>query len=236
MVPPPEVELYHQAQRSASRQFLPNAAHPQSFPPLSLTMDKDTALVTTTVPDYHDGLHEKTNKPANESGPYGSSDNRHFQVRLNISLDSSILTATLALYQYTCDQQFHVHTSSCMGGSWSHIPGCMAERRACGPSIRVYHCWHWRHTCRYVSSRNGLYVIESPLIVLLHVANNAIGILLSVRNTAGKGSDVRTACETYTDFVYQRLRSARFAPSAPKFWGFMQGMAAFNCILSKHQC
>lgn len=30
--------------------------------PKSNEMDKDAPLVTTTVPDYHDGLHEKTNK------------------------------------------------------------------------------------------------------------------------------------------------------------------------------
>jgi hypothetical protein len=53
---------------------------PGSLSHLQLTMDKDTALVSTTVPDYHDGLHEKSTKPANDGGPSGSSDRGVFQV------------------------------------------------------------------------------------------------------------------------------------------------------------
>ena len=46
----------------------------------SIDMDKDAALVTTTVPDYHDGLREKTDKPKDDTLPSGSSSSGGFQV------------------------------------------------------------------------------------------------------------------------------------------------------------
>jgi hypothetical protein len=50
-------------------------------------MDKDIALVTATVPDYHDGLREKkTEKSANGTGPSGYVNTRGFQVSSQCSL------------------------------------------------------------------------------------------------------------------------------------------------------
>jgi hypothetical protein len=43
-------------------------------------MDKDIALVSATDDDYHDGLREKANKPANESRPSGTATTQGFQV------------------------------------------------------------------------------------------------------------------------------------------------------------
>jgi hypothetical protein len=48
-------------------------------------MDKDTALVSASVAAYHDGLHEQSNEPANDSGPSGS-DRGVFQVIPNSQL------------------------------------------------------------------------------------------------------------------------------------------------------
>lgn len=48
--------------------------------PCSLDMDKDAALVTTTIPDYHDGLREKMDKPKDDTLPSGSSSGAGFQV------------------------------------------------------------------------------------------------------------------------------------------------------------
>jgi hypothetical protein len=46
-------------------------------------MDKDAALVTTNVPDYHDGLHEKTNKSKHDTHSSGSANGGGFQRYIN---------------------------------------------------------------------------------------------------------------------------------------------------------
>lgn len=56
--------------------------------PYPLDMDKDAALITTTVPDYHDGLREKMDKPKDDTLPSGSSSGGGFQVTFtNLSLE-----------------------------------------------------------------------------------------------------------------------------------------------------
>jgi len=54
--------------------------------PRSIDMDKDEALVTTTVPDYHDGLREKTERRKDDTLPSGSSSSGGFQVSPTDSL------------------------------------------------------------------------------------------------------------------------------------------------------
>ncbi|KAI4952851.1 hypothetical protein J4E86_006387 [Alternaria arbusti] len=51
--------------------------------PRSIDMDKDETLVTTTVPDYHDGLREKTERRKDETLPSGSSSSGGFQRYIN---------------------------------------------------------------------------------------------------------------------------------------------------------
>jgi hypothetical protein len=90
-------------------------------------MDKDAALVTTTVPDYHDGLHEKMNKSEHDTLPSGSSSSGGFQVSLTvILLDIGRLTVIPALHKPTRYQQLWFHTPSGMGGCWPLVPTCMA--------------------------------------------------------------------------------------------------------------
>lgn len=56
--------------------------------PKSNKMDKDAPLVTATVPDYHNGLHEKTNKSKSGALSPGSSSGGGFQVYpLSVTLE-----------------------------------------------------------------------------------------------------------------------------------------------------
>jgi hypothetical protein len=43
-------------------------------------MDKDAAVVTTAIPDYHDGLHERKDKVEHTTSPPESSNGGVFQV------------------------------------------------------------------------------------------------------------------------------------------------------------
>jgi hypothetical protein len=148
-------------------------------PPRSVNMDKDAALVTTTVPDYHDGLHEKTNKSKHDTLPSGSSSGGGFQASpTDLLLEIGHLTAFPALYQPTRHQQLWVHTPSSMGGCWPLIPTCMAEWWSCRARLGIYDRWHWLYPCCYSFGRDGLHVTELLIVVLFEVADSAIGIPL----------------------------------------------------------
>ena len=57
----------------------------QDLPPNSRNMNKDTPLVTTTIPDYHDGLHEKANNSKSDALPPELLSGSGFQASLLIS-------------------------------------------------------------------------------------------------------------------------------------------------------
>jgi hypothetical protein len=58
-------------------------------------MEKDAANITTTVPDYHDGLHKKTKKPEHDNVAPDYSNGGGFVVSCTpILLNISILTFT----------------------------------------------------------------------------------------------------------------------------------------------
>jgi hypothetical protein len=75
------------------------------LPSSSKAMDKDIALVTTTIPDYHDGLREKPVHSKSEEESYFHSEKRVFQVRCcHTGIKVIMLISGAALHQSTCHQ------------------------------------------------------------------------------------------------------------------------------------
>lgn len=66
-------------------------------------MDKDQALVTMNVPDYHDGLREKPVNVESEKDSSVQSEKRVFQVHCyHVPPNIITLIFSSALYQPTC--------------------------------------------------------------------------------------------------------------------------------------
>ncbi|KAF9701300.1 hypothetical protein EKO04_000141 [Ascochyta lentis] len=131
-------------------------------------MDKDPAFITTTVPGYHDRLHEKRNNPECDNGQPAPSNEGVFQRYIN-QLAINNFGFTLQVAWEAVGLSFQL--------AW--LNG--------GPAALVY----------------GSFIagIGSVLVA------TALGEMASMDPTVGA----------------QYRWSARFAPFAPEFWGFIQG-------------
>jgi hypothetical protein len=134
-----------------------NPSESRHHPEPSHNMEKDAANITTTVPDYHDGLHEKTKKLEHDNATPDYSNGGEFVVSFTlVLLNFSILTFTSALHQSTCNQQLWFHAPGSLGSCRALISACVGERWSRRSRIWIHARRHRLYTYRYGFGGNGL--------------------------------------------------------------------------------
>ena len=103
-----------------------DSTEPADQPSPKLAMEKDAALVTMDIPDYHDGLRDKPSNAEYTADSSSHSDKRAFQVRLsftdkdgssdfNCSATSISLPSTILVSHYKLHGKLLVSHSSLHG-------------------------------------------------------------------------------------------------------------------------
>jgi hypothetical protein len=175
--------------------YNPNVSAQTHSNPHFHEMDKDAALVTTAAPEDMENPHEKPDKLEQNIGRSSFSERGVFEVGLGVvTFEFGSLISTSAIHQPTRDQQLWFHPASCLGGRWSLLFACMAERWPRRPRVRVYARWYWLHPHRYGSGRDGVYVnrtsTNSPVDIALKILQGSycgctiqvVGAFRSVRS------------------------------------------------------